>query len=99
MRTFSKHAAAAAAFAGLTALIAPVVMAADATGDDTGTLSAIIVTAERRAESIQAVPLSVTAISGETLAKFDIAEFRRLRAPGAQSVVRHRQHLRHHQRA
>ncbi len=75
MRTISKHAAAAAAFAGLTAPIAPLVMAADASGEDTGTLSAIIVTAERRAESIQSVPLSVTAISGDTLTKFDIVSF------------------------
>ena len=75
MRTISKHAAAAAAFAGLTAPIAPLVMAADASGEDTGTLSAIIVTAERRAESIQSVPLSVTAITGDTLTKFDIVSF------------------------
>jgi iron complex outermembrane receptor protein len=75
MRTISTHAAAATAFAGLTALIAPIVMAADASGEDTGTLSAIIVTAERRAESIQSVPLSVTAITADTLAKFDIVSF------------------------
>jgi outer membrane receptor protein involved in Fe transport len=75
MRTISKHAATAAAFAGLTALIAPVVMAADASGQDTGTLSEIIVTAERRAESIQSVPLSVTAITADTMAKFDIVSF------------------------
>jgi iron complex outermembrane recepter protein len=75
MRTISKLAAAAAAFAGLTALIAPLVMAADASGEDTNTLSAIIVTAERRAESIQSVPLSVTAITADTMAKFDIVSF------------------------
>ena len=41
-----------------------------ATGSDSS-LEAVIVTAERRSESIQEVPLSVTAISGETLEKFD----------------------------
>jgi iron complex outermembrane receptor protein len=49
--------------------------AADAPADETGTLSAIVVTAERRAESIQSVPLSVTAISGSTLAAFDQVQF------------------------
>jgi iron complex outermembrane recepter protein len=50
-------------------------MAADPGNDDTGGLSAIVVTAERRAESIQTVPLSVTALSGELLAKFDNVQF------------------------
>ena len=64
MRTISMPAAAAAAFAVSTSLTAPIAMGADASGDDTGTLTAIVVTAERRAESIQSVPLSVTAITG-----------------------------------
>jgi len=39
------------------------------------TLEAVVVTAERRSESIQEVPLSVTAISGETLEKFGDLSF------------------------
>ncbi len=43
--------------------------------EDAGSLESITVTAERRAESIQDVPLSVTAISGETLQKFGDLNF------------------------
>jgi outer membrane receptor protein involved in Fe transport len=43
------------------------------------TLEPMTVTAERRSESIQEVPLSVTAISGDTLQKFDDRGFHRLR--------------------
>ena len=47
-----------------------------ATADtDAGPLESITVTAQRRAESIQDVPLSVTAISGETLEKFGDLNF------------------------
>lgn len=42
---------------------------------DAASLEAITVTAERRSESIQQVPLSVTAISGETLEKFGDLNF------------------------
>jgi len=49
--------------------------AADATTDDNQALESITVTAQRRSESIQEVPLSVTAISGETLEKFDDLSF------------------------
>jgi iron complex outermembrane recepter protein len=53
---------------------------ASAAGDSSNaesnsTLEAVIVTAERRSESIQEVPLSVTAISGETLEKFGDLNF------------------------
>jgi iron complex outermembrane recepter protein len=66
-----------AILASLTPLLplAQTARAADTPADDTGTLAAIVVTAERRAESIQSVPLSVTAISGDTLAKFDEVQF------------------------
>ncbi|HXA35520.1 MAG TPA: TonB-dependent receptor [Steroidobacteraceae bacterium] len=49
--------------------------AAAATASSDTSLSEIIVTAERRSESIQDVPLSVTAITGETLDKFNDHEF------------------------
>jgi iron complex outermembrane receptor protein len=52
---------------------------ASAAGDPSAapetTLEAVVVTAERRSESIQEVPLSVTAISGETLEKFGDVNF------------------------
>jgi iron complex outermembrane recepter protein len=67
--------ASAVILASLTAGLAEIAGAADSPGDDTGTLAAIVVTAERRSESIQSVPLSVTAISGDTLAKFDDVQF------------------------
>ena len=44
-------------------------------GDSSSSLEAVTVTAERRSESIQEVPLSVTAISGETLEKFGDLNF------------------------
>ncbi len=57
-------------------LSSPAVAAeADTPADEPTSLSAIVVTAERRAESIQSVPLSVTAISGNTLAAFDQVNF------------------------
>ncbi|MDB6085071.1 MAG: TonB-dependent receptor [Gammaproteobacteria bacterium] len=49
--------------------------AADVSADEYPTLEAVVVTAERRAESIQEVPLSVTAISGDTLQKFGDLNF------------------------
>ncbi len=58
------------------AMSSPVMAAdADTPSDEPTSLSAIVVTAERRAESIQSVPLSVTAISGNTLAAFDQVNF------------------------
>ena len=70
--------AAAVLFIELTSspLSSPAVAAdADTPSDEPTSLSAIVVTAERRAESIQSVPLSVTAISGNTLAAFDQVNF------------------------
>jgi outer membrane receptor protein involved in Fe transport len=48
---------------------------APAVADSTGSLEEVVVTAERRSESIQQVPLSVTAISGATLEKFGDVNF------------------------
>src|SRR3984957_15050055 len=58
--------------AELTLLAAAICTALRATAADTSTdaLAPITVTAERRSESIQDVPLSVTAITGDTLLKF-----------------------------
>src|SRR5271156_1882353 len=44
------------------------------TGADAGGLDEIVVTAQRRAENLQNVPLSVTAISSEKLQKFGITD-------------------------
>ncbi len=49
--------------------------AGDTSSASDSTLEAITVTAQRRSESIQEVPLSVTAISGETLEKFGDLDF------------------------
>jgi iron complex outermembrane recepter protein len=49
--------------------------ASDASSGDSTVLEAVVVTAERRVESIQEVPLSVTALTGETLQKFDMQDF------------------------
>jgi outer membrane receptor protein involved in Fe transport len=49
--------------------------AIDSTGADASALEPVIVTAQRRSESIQEVPLAVTAISGDTLEKFDDLKF------------------------
>jgi iron complex outermembrane receptor protein len=61
----------------MTVLAAAICTALRATAADTGTytLESVTVTAERRSESIQEVPLSVTAISGDTLAKFSDVNF------------------------
>jgi iron complex outermembrane recepter protein len=66
---------AAAACAILAPLVTAAARAADNAEDESTTLSTIVVTAERRAESIQSVPLSVTAISGTELAEFDQVNF------------------------
>jgi iron complex outermembrane recepter protein len=42
---------------------------------DSNELEAIVVTAERRAETVQDAPLSITAISSATIEKFDIQDF------------------------
>ncbi len=47
----------------------------DSSSDAGPSLEAIVVTAERRSENIQTVPVAVTALSGETLAKFDDESF------------------------
>jgi iron complex outermembrane recepter protein len=77
MRSISMRAAATAAilFAGLSSPLTPAASAADASAAEGVSLTEIVVTAERRAESIQSVPLSVTAITGNTLTKFDQVNF------------------------
>ena len=69
-----------AALAAVVALLlgglhARAALAADASTEEGSALSEIVVTAERRAENIQEVPLSVTAISGTILNEFDEVHF------------------------
>jgi iron complex outermembrane recepter protein len=59
----------------LAAAICAALRATAATDASGVTLEAVTVTAERRSESIQEVPLSVTAISGDTLQKFNAVDF------------------------
>jgi iron complex outermembrane recepter protein len=72
----SRHACANATLLASLTLLAPLgSRGADSSTDESVTLAPITVTAERRAESIQSVPISVTAISGATLAQFDDTSF------------------------
>jgi iron complex outermembrane receptor protein len=59
----------------LAAAVCAALRASAADSSDSNTLEQIVVTAERRSESIQEVPLSVTALSGDILAKFDDQNF------------------------
>ncbi len=59
----------------LAAAICAALRATAASDGADSALAPITVTAERRSESIQEVPLSVTAISGDTLQKFDAVDF------------------------
>ena len=59
----------------LAAAVCAALRATAATDASDTTLEPVTVTAERRSESIQEVPLSVTAISGDTLQKFDAVDF------------------------
>jgi iron complex outermembrane receptor protein len=59
----------------LAAGVCAALRATAATDASDAALEPLIVTAERRSESIQEVPLSVTAISGETLQKFSTVDF------------------------
>src|SRR5579863_9728991 len=59
----------------IAAAVCAALRASAANSGDSNTLEQIVVTAERRSESIQEVPLSVTALSGEILAKFDDQNF------------------------
>jgi outer membrane receptor protein involved in Fe transport len=62
----SKTAGKAARWAAAAAALA-FTSAADAAEDDATTVEDVVVTAQRRSQSIQEVPIAVTAVSGETL--------------------------------
>jgi iron complex outermembrane recepter protein len=47
-------------------------------GGDTGTVPEVIVTAQKRAENLETVPLSISAITSETLQNDDVHDFSRL---------------------
>jgi iron complex outermembrane recepter protein len=65
----------AVAAAVLTALYgAPVHAASDAASDDAGSLEEVVVTASRRAVSAQDLPISITAVSGDSLDKAHIED-------------------------
>src|ERR1700733_14405261 len=57
---------------------------APAVGEQSGVLEDIVVTAEKRSESLQKVPLSVVAFTAETLAETGVEDFASLaaRIPG-----------------
>ncbi|HTB29796.1 MAG TPA: hypothetical protein VK715_12625, partial [Steroidobacteraceae bacterium] len=47
-------------------------MAADATGESSESLSEIVVTAQRREENIQNVPITIQALTGDTIAQLNV---------------------------
>jgi outer membrane receptor protein involved in Fe transport len=69
------------ALAGVPAVLA---QQAAVTGEPSGTLEDIIVTAEKRSESLEKVPLSIVAYSSESLAQLGVQDFSSLaaRIPG-----------------
>ena len=73
-----------AAGTAIAALIAPVVHAQDPApapaGAETGGLEDIVVTARKRVESVQTVPVAVTAISAEQIARKDLTSIEKIAA-------------------
>lgn len=75
MHQSSTHRLGAAALAGFVASCLPLTASAQA-------LEEIVVTATKREQSLQDVPLSISAISGETLENFSISNFYDMDIPG-----------------
>ncbi len=75
--TFMLSAAVAAMLAGGNAFAADAAAVADAASDAVSNApgSDIIVTAQRRDQSIQSVPMTLQALSGETLSQFNVVTF------------------------
>jgi iron complex outermembrane recepter protein len=67
MRLTSKSIVSALAIAASISFISPAAYAQDTPAAEDGELAEIVVTAQRRSENLQDVPLSVTAISGDKL--------------------------------
>ncbi len=67
MRLTSKSVVSALAIAASISFISPAAYAQDRAAAEDGALEEIVVTAQRRSENLQDVPLSVTAISGDKL--------------------------------
>src|SRR3981081_1258422 len=73
-----------AVFWGALAGASPALAQQAATGEPSGILDDIIVTAEKRSESLEKVPLSIVAYSSESLAQLGVQDFASLaaRIPG-----------------
>lgn len=52
--------------------------AADAAAEETGGIAEIVVTAQKKAENIQSVPISIAAVGGETLAAYNVTTLQAL---------------------
>src|SRR5262245_40025131 len=61
-----------AAHAGAAAYGAP---PAEETGAPAGTISEVVVTAQRRSENIQDVPIAIQALTGETIKDLNVTNF------------------------
>ena len=76
VRKFALLATASLMFATSSALAQDAPVSADATAEeDTGGLEEIVVTAQKREENLQSVPVSVTALSAEAIANQRISDF------------------------
>ncbi len=66
---------ATAAFAGSPVLFAPTALAQEQPAADTGALEEVVVTAQKRTENLQNVPLSITAIGTAKLEELHVTNF------------------------
>lgn len=56
------------------ALLSPAAAVAQDSGDDTGALQEIIVTAQKRSESAQNVPIAISAVSADSLSAKGVSD-------------------------
>lgn len=78
IKQFRKRQLWAASAMAVVICIASPAFAQEATEDSDGGITDIVVTAQRRAENVQDVPLSVTAITSDALAKNDVRDLARV---------------------
>jgi iron complex outermembrane receptor protein len=70
-----KCARAVAAILGTQASVAVYAAAPDQALDSTGSLAEVVVTAQRRTENVQDVPIAIQAFTGETLSQLNVTNF------------------------
>ena len=75
MKINHKCARAVAAILGTQASVAGYAAATDQALDSTGSLAEVVVTAQRRTENVQDVPIAIQAFTGETLPELNVTNF------------------------